>query len=425
MDEEAREQVPAKTTPTWEMELLVSGATIFGLLQLPTLLDRGYYTALNISPADYEGLLFPLWLYSKVAVITLVITFLLHLFLRGYWVALVGMSSIYPEGIRWDQLRLGPISLERGKRATGSMPDAIERADNRATRGFGTGFGFAMVMGLFAVAVLLALVAGVLLDAAIGSSQGKNVVGVMAAILILPWMFATTIDQGVGKRLAHDSWLARAAGAVLEVYARVGLGRRSNTLMALFVSNEGRVRAVATAMLLVVPVVVVLMVQNSLARGRLPLGLFVGLSAEDAFSPDTSVSAFYQPPDANRVVLMPVPHIPGRVVSGEYLELFVPFIPRLHGPALERVCPQALPSKQTRARLDCLARMSDIRIDGVPQAVRLDASSDAATGQPGMLAMLPVGKLSPGRHELSLNAPGRDGLSPGVPARRFRIPFWK
>ena len=34
---------PAQTTPTWEMELLVSGATIFGLLQLPTLLDRAYF----------------------------------------------------------------------------------------------------------------------------------------------------------------------------------------------------------------------------------------------------------------------------------------------------------------------------------------------------------------------------------------------
>ena len=27
--------IPAKTTPTWEMELLLSGATVFGLLQLP------------------------------------------------------------------------------------------------------------------------------------------------------------------------------------------------------------------------------------------------------------------------------------------------------------------------------------------------------------------------------------------------------
>jgi hypothetical protein len=425
MNEQAREQVPAKTTPTWEMELLVSGATIFGLLQLPRLLDRGYYTALNLSPAEYEGLLFPLWLYSKVAVITLVLTFLLHLFLRGYWVALVGMSSVYPGGIRWEKLRMSPIALARNLREFGSMPEAIERADNRATRVFGTGFGFAMVMAIFAGLVALTLVGGVLVDAALGAGHLGYVLGAVIALFVLPWMLATTIDRAKGAELAPDSWLARALGAVFSTYARAGMGRRSNTLISLFASNEGRLRAVATAMLLVLPVVLGLMVQSTLARGRLPLGLFVGLSTEDAFSGSTSAAAFYDTPGMDRTVFLPMPHIPSRVATGEYLELFVPFIPRLHGPALERACPAATPAGKIQARLQCLARLSDIRIDGVRLDVQFDATSDAATGQPGMLAMLPVGKLPPGRHELSLNSPGRDGGDPARPQRRFRIPFWK
>jgi hypothetical protein len=422
---EAPEQLPAKTTPTWEMELLVSGATTFGLLQLPRLLDRGYYTALNLSPAEYQGMLFPLWMYSKVAVITLAITFLLHLFLRGYWVALVGMSSVYPGGIRWEKLRMSPIALARSQREFGSMTEAIERADNRATRVFGTGFGFAMVMGILAGLFALVLVGGVLVDAALGAGHLGYVLGTVAALLVLPWMLATTIDRAKGADLAPDSWLARALGAVFSTYARAGMGRRSNTLISLFASNEGRVRAVATALLLVFPVVIVLMLQSSLARGRLPLGLFVGLAAEDAFSASTSVAAFYDTPGIDRTVFLPMPHIPSRVATGRYLELFVPFIPRLHGPALERACPAALPAGNTQPRLACLARLSDIRIDDVPVDVPLDATTDPATGQPGMLAMLPIGQLPPGRHELSLNSPGRDGGDPARPQRRFRIPFWK
>ena len=425
MDDQPREQVPPKTTPTWEMELLVSGATIFGLLQLPQLIDHGYYAALNLSAADYEGLLFPLWLYSKVAVLTLAITFLLHLALRGYWVALVGMSSVYPGGIRWEKLRFGPIALARSQGEAGTMAAVIERADNRATRVFGTGFGFALIMIVWACAAALVLLVSVLVDAAIGAGHTSQVFAGMLVVLLLPWLLAAVIDRRFGRKLAPDGAAARAIGAVLETYSRVGIGRGGNRLMTLFVSNEGRVRGMFTALLLVVPVVIVLMLQNSVARGRLPLGLFVGLSSEDAFSPTSSVASFYDTPGADRAVLLPTPHIPGRVVSGDYLELFVPFIPRLHGPALERVCPEALPVSQTEARLACLARLSDIRIDGAPTAVRFDASSDAMTGQPGMLAMLPVRELVPGRHELSLNAPGRDGLDPATPARRYRIPFWK
>jgi hypothetical protein len=425
MNEDDREQIPVKTTPTWEMELLVSGATILGLLQLPSLLDRGYYTAINLASAEYEGLLFPLWLYSKVAVITLVITFLAHLFLRGYWVALVGMNSVYPGGIRWEQLRLGARSMARSIQESGSMPALIERADNRATRVFGTGFGFAMVMGIFAAVVAAGLIVGVLVDSAVGTGHLNQVFGILVAVLVLPWAIATTIDRSVGERFAPDGGLARALDAIFGLYARAGMGRRSNTLIALFVSHEGRVRAILTAVLLVFPVVVVLMLQTTLARGKLPLGMFVGLSTEDAFSPSTSVSAFYDGPDADRAVFLPVPHIPSRVIEGDYLELFVPFIPRLHGPALERACPEVLPAKETPARLGCLARLLEIRIDGTPLEVRLDASSDPATGQPGMLAMLPIGQLPPGRHELSLNAPGRDSGNPDAPQRRFRIPFWK
>jgi hypothetical protein len=64
------------------------------------------------------------------------------------------------------------------------------------------------------------------------------------------------------------------------------------------------------------------------------------------------------------------------------------------------------------------------QLDGKPLVVRFDASSDPGTGQPGMLAMIPVAALAPGRHELSFDAPGRPAKPGGAP-RRFRIPFWK
>ena len=39
----------------------------------------------------------------------LAVTFALHLLLRAQWIALVGMDSVYPQGVRLDKLRMGPI----------------------------------------------------------------------------------------------------------------------------------------------------------------------------------------------------------------------------------------------------------------------------------------------------------------------------
>lgn len=125
--------------------------------------------------------------------------------------------------------------------------------------------------------------------------------------------------------------------------------------------------------MIIIPVMAVLLVQSSIAKGRLPLGFFIGLSTEDPYSPNTSPAALYA---------------------------------------------------ASAGRLECLARLADIRIDGAALGLRLDATSDPETGQPGMLAMLPVSALAPGRHEVSLNAPTRDDGNAQAP-RRYRIPFWK
>ncbi|MBP6595987.1 MAG: hypothetical protein KA196_00585, partial [Arenimonas sp.] len=153
--------MPSRTTPTWEMELLVSGATVFGLLQLPALADRLLFGLYNSSTLEVAGMVSPLWVYVKFTLMTLIFTFIAHLCLRGYWVALVGLSSVYPKGIQWSNLdkKSGPNFIAATHGQVGSMAQIIERADNRASRVFGVGFGLAttMLMPIVLVSALLAL----------------------------------------------------------------------------------------------------------------------------------------------------------------------------------------------------------------------------------------------------------------------------
>src|SRR5690606_14228449 len=52
-----RDPLPRRTTPTWEMELLISGATVFSLMQAPDLLDRLYYGFAPRLEAAYQAAL--------------------------------------------------------------------------------------------------------------------------------------------------------------------------------------------------------------------------------------------------------------------------------------------------------------------------------------------------------------------------------
>jgi hypothetical protein len=426
---DGRDPLPTHTTPTWEMELLVSGATTFGLLQLPPLLDRTFFRLINGANFDEAWLLRALWVYSKTALVTLILTFLLHLCLRGYWVALVGMDSVYPGGVRWANLRMGPIARRLSEARAPRMHAAIELADNRASRVFGTGFGFAMLMLIPVMIAVFGLAMTMLVQAVAPGVSTDRVFTIAVAILLLPAILASMADRNIGARLAEDGTGARVIRGVLWFYRRLGVGRRNNLLISLFVSHEGRAKMLLAAVLVLVPVFSIVM---------LPL-----LSQDQGmvFADHTLVAdgasvhpGFYADAGMDRAIESPRPWIESRVASGPYLAVFVPYVPFHHIPAMRDACPEVLPASGRGAAASlgapappataaaCLARLADLRVDGIAQDVPFDVSADPQTGQRGILAMVPMRGLAEGRHEISVAIIGAHADHPGG---RYRIPFWK
>ncbi len=214
-DEFFGENQPAKrTTPTWELELLISGATVFGLMQLPDPLNRSLVVLMNGNEEQIVALVRTVSIYLQFSLITLIITFILHLLARAYWVAMVGMYSVYPQGIRWDNNATGgPVYREVGEQQMGSISDQIERADNRATKIFGVGFGMALAMTAASFIVGLMIIIMMLVQMLNGDLDKWNAALWMAfAILFLPFFVAYIIDYRFGKKLkanGNDGWIKK------------------------------------------------------------------------------------------------------------------------------------------------------------------------------------------------------------------------
>ncbi len=406
--------VPHTTTPTWEMELLVSGGTVFGLMQLTGLVDQTYISLAARASEEMNRSLLPLWMYIKFVLLTLIGTFIAHLCLRGYWVALVGMNSVYPGGIDWAKLRQGPISRDYSDRRVPPMSVLIEKADNLATRVFGVGFGFAMMMLIPIVIVSVSMACSFVLRHFFGVENSQWLFIGLFMVLFLPMVLAAAIDRRFGARLRPDGGPHRALMALFGFYDRAGLGRTNNILLTLFISRTGIRRWMGLTVVVIGAVFAVVGVQLATMKGDLELSDYVGLPNKALFSIASTPSSFYASERSAEPSITPLPYIADRIVSGPYLELFVPYRPRLHATMLRKHCPQALAAttdKNPRPALNCLAMLHAVQLDGKPIAIRFDASDDRLSGQRGMLAMIPVGALAPGRHELSLLEvhPDRDG----------------
>lgn len=85
---------------SWQAELIISGIAIFGSLQLPNLYNRLIgWMVFNVTE-EISILTYLIALYLVMAVSVLILAFIVHFILRALWIALIGLSSVYPEGIR-------------------------------------------------------------------------------------------------------------------------------------------------------------------------------------------------------------------------------------------------------------------------------------------------------------------------------------
>jgi hypothetical protein len=422
-----------RTTPTWEMELLLSGAAVFAMVQLAQALPGWALYLLPRLDEQLQEITRLMFFYSNAAVLVLVLTFILHLVLRAYWVSLVGMHSVYPGGMKWDAVRAGPIATSVLRRRWQSMPDAIERADNRATVVFSVGIGLALIFVpiMLVVCVLYLLAFAIAWAAGMPGELTYIFVGLML-LWMLPYLLALALDRLVGRRIEPDGWLYRATARVISAYSVSGMARESNPLVSLYSSNVGERRGSVT-------VVVVMVLALGLTQvGAIATGDELGPGSFAAFPEPRrgmgdSVDGRHYASKREAGTSPALPYLPDMVSSGKYVRLVIPYLPGLYGHLL-RDCPAGAGEtsdadderKQREARLDCLARGFEVRLDGERLAASPNWYTEPNQDLRGLIYMIPAESLAPGRHELSvLPRPEREPSEDRPPPQPYLIPFWR
>lgn len=422
--------MPARTTPTWEVELLISGIAVFAMLQLPGWLDDAL---LRLAPRFETNLSAPLQImhmYLKSAALILATTFSIHLLLRARWIALVGMYSVYPDGVRWEKLRMGPIQREVESGRFKDSAAAIDSADNRATTVFAMGVMLASTLLLLSLTIAASFGAVMIAMLLFGvRADGNNLFALCAILVTAPFGVAVLIDRRYGSRLRQDGIVRRATAAMFRFYARIGMGRGSNVI-GLLASHGGERRTIlATTVIIVLALIAALLSSNAL-RDPYSIGNYALFPQPGAGAARTVDTAHYE--DQRNPLRDPaVPYIQTAVVAGPYLRLVVPYHPERDGSALRRSCPAASApgdeDARTASTLACLQALHTIELDGKPLPdLEYELSSDARTDRPALLAMIDVRQLGTGKHVLTVARPPStyERKRRETPAP-YRIPFWR
>ena len=414
--DEAAHRLPRDTTPTWEVELLISGVAVFAMLQLPGWLDDLIFAWRPRFEPQAGELLGLLYIYAKGAALILATTFVLHLLLRAHWIALVGLHSIHPRGVDWDRLELGPRAREIAAARFGRMEDRIEHADNRASTVFALGVILASFLIGVAATVTLAMGVLTLVDARLGVRIPPSDIALAFAVLMIGYALVLAADRRLGARLPTGSTGDRLLRALLRTYAAVGLGAARSPGLALLSSMHGRRRVVLLIVGVMMAAMLTVTASYSLMRDPDAFGSYAGFPEASTVAGRTIDSAHYD--DRRNPARDPlVPYIQSAVVTGPYLQLVVPYDPRNDEAARRQACPAAA----GMAALACLQRLRPVTIDGRSLAVTYDIGRDARTDRPALVAMVDVRGLVRGRHELRVAR----ASTPSGAKGNDSIAFWR
>lgn len=412
---------------TDELELLVSGLTVFALFSAPDLI----LSLWQRSQAHLDGVLRDVVLlgcqFGVGLCYALAFAFLFHIVVRAYWIGLIGLKSVFPNGIRWEQTRsLGPLAREYFRKRLPDLDSAIDGADRVASVVFAVAGLVAITTAWIAVLITVLIGATSLAIAALGlpdrwASWLALCFGLGISLLsIVNWLLDTRLSTkypALRERPRFRRWLLRSIRI-----SNAFLPQRLILPVQLTLQSNWHHRRFIVLLALVFGTVPLIGSMSLIVRQQFaPLGGYDFLVAADVQA--GMRSAHYENLRGADDASLTVPMIPSDRVAEAWLRLFLPHLPGRDNTVLAARCGGA--SVEAAARVACAAGLWQVRLGD--REVGTDAfvvTERRDLGLRGFLAYLPMDGLAPGRHDLEVTW-NPQGPETGERRRRvYRIPFW-
>lgn len=431
-DAAAPERIPAPPAPIitypetskhepavrpWELELLISGAVVFSLLQVPGVVDGLFERAqAHLGERAHFGA-FMLYTYTKLILYTLISCFILHLGTRAYWVGLIGLETVFPHGVRWEDTTYGPVITEVYRKKLGRLQPRIDAADRFCSILFPLAFTLVMVFAysvvmLGGVTLLAFGISRLLLD----GRYFVVVCGALFTVILLIPLAAWALDRTYGARATPGSRMERVIRRMsLVAYYVNAMPAYGTVFMTLFSNARKGARYPMMYALMAVLFGFFMMKDVFISRGVL-------LTTDHLYLPDTPGefgvrAAYYESQREPGGVYDRTPSIQADVVRDPYVKLFIPYTPIRHGAAFAERCPEVEPlsragvrmdagdppqAAQVRAVMDCWMRLQPVTLNG--KAVRPDFRfyTQPESGLRGILAYIPVAGLPRGENVITV-----------------------
>jgi len=389
---------------TDELELIISSLTIFALFSLPGWLFDAFSRVFTQLPTSLViGGTVGLALVAGISY-ALAACFVVHLMARAYWVGLIGLRTVFPDGINWARTPgIGPLTRQYYQEKLPKLTVVIERTDRLAS-------------SLFAVISLLTLgflwlgtiLTGVVIaGGVIGARFGLTNAGIGVATWLLLGAFAGApilvfmLDAVLAKRFAGLRGNRLFVGTVGFLRRIAGLAYPQRLVLPVQLTLQSNSRPLLFYLALVGSVVVIVLLGNLQLRAWQNFTL----SGEYTYMTNEQISqsfrsSYYEDMPSSKDRLRSWPRIDSFNQTGSFVRLFLPYHPLRDNLVLDQICggPADAPDS-----IDCLRQLWSVSIEGRSVAMsEFMPAQRADLGMRGLMGLVPLAGLEPGLRTITV-----------------------
>ena len=137
------------------MELLIVGFALLIVVNVPDKLSNLMVNWETTISADFVNVLLYFGAIAQVASRILLINLIIHVILRGFWIGIVGLNSVYPNGIKFDNLNFSSRFNKFIKTKVKELDKFAVTIDNIASSIFA--FTFLLIFIFFSLSLYFAV----------------------------------------------------------------------------------------------------------------------------------------------------------------------------------------------------------------------------------------------------------------------------
>lgn len=389
---------------TDELELIISSLTIFALFSVPSwLFDKiaDIYTHLSTSLAIASTAGITLLAGTSFG---LAACFVVHLMARAYWVGLIGLRTVFPDGINWSKTpSLGPLSRQYFRDTLPDIDTVIQNTDRLASSLFAVISMLTLSVLWFGTILTVILV----VSGAVGARFGltNTGMGIGTAVLLMVFFGIPIIVYLLDRQLAsrvprlRDS---RIFASLIRFLSRIaGFAYPQRLVRPVQLTLQSNTRPVAFFIALTLSIIVIVAVGST----RTAAWRNFTVSGEFRYLDTTQVqegfrSTYYEDMPSPLDRLRGWPRIDSFNQNGSFVRLFLPYYPVRDNLVLDQLCGRA---EEVQDRLACLRRLWAVSIEGKPVSMaNFESAERADLGMRGLIGLVPLTGLEPGLHRIEV-----------------------